>query len=77
VDIHRDNDGETHLTFGGMVAAADIADALGELPAGAVFSDNFTSYFCHAEDCVGAEEWDEEHHYPIVTMIFFVPDEDE
>jgi hypothetical protein len=76
VAISRGDDGDLDITFGAGTPVTDIAAALAELPPDAVYGDDCTTYFCGALQCDGADEPDEEHDYPVVTITFYVPQDE-
>jgi len=69
VDIHREDDGSICLTFGAGVEVRDLRVALESLPEDSVFTDITVSWFCGAEDCGGIDLPDDEHDFPVLTLI--------
>jgi hypothetical protein len=69
VDIHREDDGLICVTFGAGTEVGEIRGALESLPGDSAVNDVVVSWFCGADDCEGIEVPDEEHEFPVLTLI--------
>ena len=69
VDIHREDDGMICVTFGAGTEVSEIRAALESLPVDSALNDVVVSWFCGAHDCEGIETPDDEHEFPVLTLI--------
>ena len=69
VSICREDDGSIQLVICAGTVAADIAAAFASLPADTWMAGIQTEWFSGEKDCEGQDFEDEDHVYPLTTIL--------